>query len=112
VLAGAAAGLSAPFNAPLAGVVRAIEEFTRSFEARTTGVIITAIIFAGVVSLALQGTYVHFGAIAIGGKLPDPLAVAVVLVGAISGLADGVFCWLLLNTGRWIAASAPSSGSG
>ena len=103
-LAGAAAGLSAAFNAPLAGVVFAIEELTRSFEAKTSGVIITAIIFAGVVSLGLQGNYVYFGTIAIGGKLPDLLAVAVVLVGVITGLAGGVFCWLLLNTGRWMPA--------
>ncbi|CAM2195931.1 Chloride channel protein [Paraburkholderia kururiensis] len=54
-LAGAAAGLSAAFNTPLAGVVFAIEELTRSFEQRTSGVLITAIIFAGVVSLGLQG---------------------------------------------------------
>ncbi|RZF31776.1 chloride channel protein [Paraburkholderia sp. UYCP14C] len=103
-LAGAAAGLSAAFNAPLAGVVFAIEELTRSFEARTSGIIITAIIFAGVVSLALQGNYVYFGTIAIGGNLPDLLVVAVVLVGVITGLAGGVFCWLLLNTDRWMPA--------
>ncbi len=103
-LAGAAAGLSAAFNAPLAGVVFAIEELTRSFEAKTSGVIITAIIFAGVVSLGLQGNYVYFGTIVIGGKLPDLLVVAVVLVGVISGIAGGVFCWLLLNTARWMPA--------
>lgn len=101
-LAGAAAGLSAAFNAPLAGVVFAIEELARSFEARTSGVIITAIIFAGVVSLALQGNYVYFGTIAIHGNLPDLLFVAVVLVGVVAGLAGGVFCWLLLNTARWM----------
>lgn len=101
-LAGAAAGLSAAFNAPLAGVVFAIEELTRSFEARTSGVIITAIIFAGVVSLGLQGNYVYFGTIAVDGNLPDVLAVAVLLIGVIAGFAGGIFCWLLLNTERWM----------
>lgn len=69
-LAGAAAGLSAAFNAPLAGVVFAIEELTRGFEQRTSGVLITAIIFAGVVSLALQGNYTYFGTISLDGYFP------------------------------------------
>ncbi|MBN3802167.1 chloride channel protein [Paraburkholderia sp. Ac-20336] len=104
-LAGAAAGLSAAFNAPLAGVVFAIEELTRSFEARTSGVTITAIIFAGVVSLGLQGNYTYFGAIDIGSHLPDLLAVAVLMIGVISGVAGGIFCWLLLNTRRWMPSA-------
>ncbi len=103
-LAGAAAGLSAAFNAPLAGVVFAIEELTRSFEQRTSGVLITAIIFAGVVSLALQGNYVYFGTIAIDGHFPDLLFAAVLLVGVLTGIAGGIFCWLLLNTARWMPA--------
>lgn len=103
-LAGAAAGLSAAFNAPLAGVVFAIEELTRSFEQRTSGVLITAIIFAGVVSLGLQGNYVYFGAIDVGSRLPNLLAVSVVLIGVIAGVFGGTFCWLLLNTRRWMPA--------
>jgi H+/Cl- antiporter ClcA len=101
-LAGAAAGLSAAFNAPLAGVVFAIEELTRSFEQKSSGVLITAIIFAGVVSLGLQGNYTYFGTIQIDGHLPDLLAVAVVMLGAVTGVAGGSFCWLLLNTDRWM----------
>jgi len=103
-LAGAAAGLSAAFNAPLAGVVFAIEELTRSFEQRTSGVLITAIIFAGVVSLGLQGNYTYFGTINVDGHFPDLLIVAVVLLGAVTGVAGGVFCWLLLNTDKWMPA--------
>jgi H+/Cl- antiporter ClcA len=104
-LAGAAAGLSAAFNAPLAGVVFAIEELMRSFEQRTSGVLITAIIFAGVVSLGLQGNYVYFGTIDIGSQLPDWLSVAVVLIGVMAGVLGGCFCWLLLNTKRWMPGS-------
>ncbi|AXF04726.1 chloride channel protein [Paraburkholderia hospita] len=103
-LAGAAAGLSAAFNAPLAGVVFAIEELTRSFETRTSGVLITAIIFAGIVSLGLQGNYTYFGTIDIDGHFPDLLVVAVVMLGVVTGVAGGAFCWLLLNTDRWMPA--------
>lgn len=107
-LAGAAAGLSAAFNAPLAGVVFAIEELTRSFEERTSGVTITAIVFAGIVSLGLQGNYTYFGTIDVGSHFPDLLALAVVLIGIIAGVAGGIFCWLLLNTQRWMPVALSS----
>ena len=104
VLAGASAGLSAAFNTPLAGIVFAIEELTRSFEARASGVLITAIIIAGVIALGLNGNYTYFGTIQIGTHFPDLLAVAVVLTAVVTGIAGGVFGWLLLNTARWIPA--------
>ncbi len=105
VLAGAAAGLSAAFNTPLAGIVFAIEELTRSFEARTSGVLITAIIIAGVIALGLNGNYTYFGTIQIGSHFPNLLAVAVVVTALVTGLAGGFFTWLLLHTSRWQPAS-------
>jgi H+/Cl- antiporter ClcA len=104
VLAGASAGLSAAFNTPLAGIVFAIEELTRSFEARASGVLITAIIIAGVIALGLNGNYTYFGTIQIGAHFPDLLAVAVLLTAIVTGIAGGCFGWLLLNTARWIPA--------
>ncbi|MFD1555478.1 chloride channel protein [Paraburkholderia silviterrae] len=104
VLAGAAAGLSAAFNTPLAGIVFAIEELTRSFEARASGVVITSIIIAGVIALGLNGNYTYFGTIQIGTHFPDLLAVAVIITALVTGIAGGVFAWLLLNTQRWIPA--------
>lgn len=101
VLAGAAAGLSAAFNTPLAGIVFAIEELTRSFEARASGVLITAIIIAGVIALALNGNYTYFGTIRVGADLPDQFVLAVAVTGVLTGVAGGLFAWLLLNTKRW-----------
>ena len=104
ILAGAAAGLSAAFNTPLAGIVFAIEELTRSFEQRASGIVITVIIFAGVVALALNGNYTYFGTIKIVGGLTNIIALAVIITGVVTGVAGGIFCWLLLNTDRWIPA--------
>ncbi len=104
VLAGAAAGLSAAFNTPLAGIVFAIEELTRSFEARASGVVITSIIIAGVIALGLNGNYTYFGTIQIGAHFPNLLALAVLITAIVTGIAGGIFCWLLLNTQRWIPA--------
>ena len=61
LLAGAAAGVAAAFNTPLAGIVFGIEEMSRSFEARTSGLIIGAVIAAGLTSFALVGDYSYFG---------------------------------------------------
>lgn len=83
-------------------MVFAIEELTRSFEERTSGVTITAIVFAGIVSLGLQGNYTYFGTINVGAHFPDLLALAVVLIDVIAGVAGGAFCRLLLNTERWM----------
>lgn len=61
VLAGGAAGVAAAFNTPLAGVVFAIEELSRSFDERASGTTLTAVILAGVVAIALVGDYTYFG---------------------------------------------------
>jgi H+/Cl- antiporter ClcA len=61
ILAGSAAGIAAAFNTPLAGIVFAIEEMGRSYQARTNGVVLSAVIIAGLASLAVVGNYTYFG---------------------------------------------------
>ncbi len=102
ILAGAAAGLSAAFNTPLAGIVFAIEELSRSFEQRASGVVITTIIFAGVVALGVNGNYTYFGTINATPQSARELVFAVLMTGILAGAAGGIFCWLLLNTDKWI----------
>jgi H+/Cl- antiporter ClcA len=99
ILAGGAAGVAAAFNAPLAGIVFAIEEMARSFEQRTISIVITAVIVAGVVSLALQGNYAYFGHTAATLDLPAGLP-AVLVCGLAGGLFGGLFSRLLLALGQ------------
>ncbi|MGE3847600.1 MAG: chloride channel protein [Gammaproteobacteria bacterium] len=100
ILAGGAAGVAAAFNTPLAGIVFAIEELSRSYEQRTNGTILTAVILAGVTSLAMLGNYVYFGTTTatVGSDPQNWLAVAV--IGVTGGLAGGLFSRLLIATSR------------
>ena len=102
ILAGGAAGVAAAFNAPLAGIVFAIEEMARSFEQRTISIVVTAVIVAGIVSLALQGNYAYFGHTTMTLDLPRALP-AVLACGVLGGLAGGLFSrmLLLLGAGRF-----------
>lgn len=61
ILAGSAAGIAAAFNTPLAGIVFAIEEMSRTYQARTNGIVLSAVIIAGLASLAIVGNYTYFG---------------------------------------------------
>ncbi|WP_374730648.1 chloride channel protein [Aliirhizobium terrae] len=61
ILAGSAAGIAAAFNTPLAGIVFAIEEMSRTYEARANGLVLTAVILSGLAALGLVGSYTYFG---------------------------------------------------
>jgi H+/Cl- antiporter ClcA len=99
ILAGGAAGVAAAFNTPLAGIVFAIEEMSRSFEERTSGTILTAVIIAGIASLAVLGDYPYFGYTS--AVLPlDAAWIAVLVCGAGGGLAGGVFSRMIIASAR------------
>jgi len=96
LLAGSAAGVAAAFNTPLAGIVFAIEELSRSFEMRTSGLIIGAIIAAGLTSLAIVGDYQYFGTTS--ATLPLGVAWIVVPVCAVlCGMLGGLFSRVLIR---------------
>ena len=95
ILAGGAAGIAAAFNAPLAGVVFAIEEMSRSFSQRTSGIVITGVIVAGIVALSLLGNYAYFGHTGATLGFNDAWR-AVILCGIVGGLLGGLFARMLL----------------
>jgi H+/Cl- antiporter ClcA len=94
ILAGSAAGIAAAFNTPIAGIIFAIEEMSRSFEERTSGTLMLAVIIAGVTALAIKGNYTYFGstdAVLGAGKW-----YIVPLCGVIGGFLGGAFSLALI----------------
>jgi H+/Cl- antiporter ClcA len=106
ILVGASAGVAAAFNTPLAGIVFGIEEMSRAFESRTSGLIIGGVIAAGLTSLALVGNYAYFGVST--SMLRDGVDwLAIPLCGVVGGFAGGVFSRIVIAVAR-IARSGPA----
>jgi len=102
ILAGGAAGIAAAFNTPLAGIVFAIEEMSRSFEERVNGTLLTAVIFAGITSLAILGNYHYFGSSSAAfSQLSDWFIVPI--CGVVGGLLGGSVAAMLIAGSRKIA---------
>ncbi|HEV7164671.1 MAG TPA: chloride channel protein [Gammaproteobacteria bacterium] len=119
IMAGGAAGIAAAFNTPIAGIIFAIEEMARFYEERATGMLLIAVIIAGIVALAFMGNYSYFGeSSAHFSQLRD--WVAVPMCGAIGGLVGGTFSYLLVAgvrrlrplTGKYWLLIAVSCGLG
>lgn len=109
ILAGSAAGIAAAFNTPIAGIVFAIEEMGRSFQARTNGVVLLTVIIAGAASLMILGNYTYFGAsLTQATSLHDwGLIVACGLFGGVMGaLFSNAVLFVTKRLRQWRAVSA------
>lgn len=101
IIAGGAAGIAAAFNTPLAGIMFAIEELNRGLEQRMSGLLIVAIVIAGVVSQALLGNTTYFGWVSYTGLKSHLQILWLPIIAILCGLAGGAFARLmLLSTAR------------
>ncbi|NER84052.1 MAG: CBS domain-containing protein, partial [Leptolyngbya sp. SIO1D8] len=102
IAAGAAAGLAAGFNAPIAGVLFVVEELLQDFSGLTLGTAILASFVGAVVSRLLGGQGLNlssFGMLQTGLSIQDLpfLALLGVLAGVLGGLfSNGLFTSLRL----------------
>ncbi|AGW92115.1 chloride channel protein [Cupriavidus sp. DF5525] len=96
IVAGAAGGLAAAFNTPLAGVVFAIEELGRGTAVRWDRLVLSGVLTAGFVSLALLGNNPYF-------VVKVPMLVLhdawgpVLLCALINGVLGGLFAKALIG---------------
>lgn len=110
ITAGAAAGISAAFNAPLAGVLFCVEELHRNVSpAMLLGALISSFA-ANAVMWIFQGHDPVFG-LAIDAVLPlSSYGTGVLALGLAAGLVGVLFSRGLLAAQRAYAAAAPSAG--
>lgn len=95
LVAGGAAGLAAAFNTPLGGIVFAIEELSRRLESRASGLMLSAIVLAGLVSVAVFGNLSYFGRVQAPALQWSMLAPGMVLAVA-CGILGGLLARLVL----------------
>jgi H+/Cl- antiporter ClcA len=98
MIAGGAAGVSAAFNTPLAGVAFAIEELASAYEQRLAVLVMAAVMISGLVSLGLAGDYLYFGAMHAVLSLRADL-IACPVAGVAGGVAGGLFSRAVLRFG-------------
>lgn len=92
--AGAAAGVAAAFNTPIAGITFAVEEILSEAIGSFRQPMMLAVIISGIVAQALLGNYLYFGH----PEITSPNFSVVyesLLIGAVGGLAGGLFARIL-----------------
>ncbi|MGK5087578.1 chloride channel protein [Bdellovibrionota bacterium FG-2] len=92
--AGAAAGVAAAFNTPLAGITFAIEEAIDGALGSFRQAMMVAVIISGITAQALLGDYLYFGRPAV--SAPDfHVVYQALLIGLSGGILGGIFARVL-----------------
>lgn len=97
--AGGAAGIAAAFNTPLGGIMFAIEELSRRPEQRSSGLLMAAIVLAGLMAVSVYGNLTYFGVIYVP-ELSLSLVGPGLLVAVLCGALGGLFSRLLIASAR------------
>ncbi|MDU8923325.1 chloride channel protein [Pasteurellaceae bacterium LIM206] len=94
IAAGAGGGLAAAFNAPLAGVIFAIEELGRGMGLRWGRLVLMGVLASGFILVAIQGNNPYFPQYQ-GTVTTQHIYAWVIMCGVICGIFGGIFSRLL-----------------
>lgn len=102
IMAGGAAGISAAFNAPIAGMVFAFEEIGRHFDKGNLGTILRTVVVACAVCAVTLGNSFFYGRVDYGRAVPLEFSapgpwLAVIMIGLCGGLLGGLFAKAMLS---------------
>lgn len=100
--AGAAGGLAAAFNAPLAGVIFAIEELGRSVSLHWERQIFIGVLASGFFLVAIEGNSTYFHGFHAGQPAEHMLRWAL-LCAVVCGVVGGLFARFLSKGATWLA---------
>ena len=101
IVAGGAAGISAAFNAPLAGAIFAIEEMYHRYDGVTGRSVLAAAMLSGLALYAVFGGYFYFGSTS--AVFPfGPAWLLILVAGLCGGLAGGFFSQILGSPMRFL----------
>lgn len=91
VMAGSAAAIATIFSAPLAGMAFAMEEISRSFQPKRSGLILIAVLLSMLTVSGMIGYSPYLGEL--NDQHPDDMKIwfAAIVCGAVAGLLGGVF---------------------
>jgi H+/Cl- antiporter ClcA len=99
IVAGAAAGIAAAFNTPLGGIIFALEQLSRRHASSHAGLVLVAIVLAGLVAVSVFGNATYFGELRVQSLgwsyLLPGFAVAVAC-----GFAGGLFSHLIVMSAQ------------
>jgi len=96
ILAGGAASVAAAFNAPLAGIVFAIEEMSHAFDQRASSTILLSVILAGLTAMSIMGNYNYFGITSVTLDLQQGW-IALPVCGIVGGFIGGITSKIMLK---------------
>ncbi len=100
ITAGGAAAIATIFSAPLAGIAFAIEEISRSFQPRRSGLILITVLLAMLVIVFTTGYEPYFGRLDYRHPGHSPVWLAALICGIIGGVLGGIFSQGIISLTR------------